>query len=83
MSKSKSIEAIAVFTDEVKGWVKFTEVPNSNIRIDLNLSGLSPNSKHGFHVHEAGDLTDKCSSMCTHFNPYGKNHVCPGKKRET
>jgi Cu-Zn family superoxide dismutase len=80
MSKSKSIQAIAVFTDEIKGWVKFTEVSNSNIRIDLNLSGLSPNSKHGFHVHEAGDLTDKCTSMCAHFNPYGKNHGCPGKK---
>ena len=33
MSKSKSIQAIAVFTDEVKGWVKFTEVPNSIITL--------------------------------------------------
>jgi Cu-Zn family superoxide dismutase len=32
---------------------------------------------HGFHVHEAGDLTDKCTSMCAHFNPYGNTHGCP------
>ena len=68
--------AIAVFD---KGTVKFTEVENK-IRIDVNLSGLKKNAKHGFHVHEAGDLTDKCTSMCAHFNPYGKTHGCPGMK---
>ena len=50
---------------------------NTNI-IDLNVTGLTPNALHGFHVHEAGDLTDKCTSMCAHFNPYGKTHGCPG-----
>ena len=74
---SSSIQAIAVFTDEIKGWVKFSEVGESKIRIDLNLSGLKPNSKHGFHVHEAGDLTDKCMSMCSHFNPYNSTHGGP------
>jgi Cu-Zn family superoxide dismutase len=64
------IYAIAVFNDTIKGTVKFTEVPNSNnIKIDLSISGLTPNSVHGFHIHEAGDLTDKCTSMCAHFNP--------------
>ena len=42
--------------------------------------GLNPNSLHGFHVHEAGDLTDKCTSMCAHFNPYGNTHGCPGMR---
>lgn len=76
---NKSVYAIAVFNDSIKGTVKFTEDLNNNvIVIDLNLSGLKPNSLHGFHVHEAGDLTDKCTSMCAHFNPYGKTHGCPG-----
>jgi len=76
---NKPVYAIAVFNDSIKGTVKFTEDLNNNvIVIDLNLSGLKPNSHHGFHVHEAGDLTDKCTSMCAHFNPYGKNHGCPG-----
>jgi Cu-Zn family superoxide dismutase len=76
---SDNIQAIAVFTDKVKGYVIFTE-ENNKIRIELNLTGLHPQSDHGFHVHEAGDLTDSCTSMCAHFNPYGKTHGCPGMK---
>jgi Cu-Zn family superoxide dismutase len=73
------IYAIAVFNDTIKGTVKLRENLNDNVVIiDLNLTGLKPNSAHGFHVHEAGDLTDKCTSMCAHFNPYGKTHGCPG-----
>ena len=76
------IIAIAVFnTDKIKGTVIFSEnFKNNNIKIDVNIKGLKTNSLHGFHVHEAGDLTDKCTSMCAHFNPYGKNHGCPGAK---
>jgi len=78
---NKKIIAIAVFTENVKGHVKFREeITNNRIKIELNLTGLPPNSKHGFHVHEAGDLTDKCMSMCAHFNPYEKTHGCPGMK---
>ena len=74
-----SIIAIAVYNEDIKGHVYFVEEPNKNlVRIDLHLSGLKPNSLHGFHVHEAGDLSDKCTSMCAHFNPYHKNHGCPG-----
>ena len=74
--------AIAVFNnDKIKGTVIFTEnFKNNNIKIDVNIKGLNPNSLHGFHVHEAGDLTDKCTSMCAHFNPYDKTHGCPGTK---
>jgi Cu-Zn family superoxide dismutase len=74
------IQAIAVFNNsKVKGYVLFT-TQDDEIRIDLHISGLKPNSDHGFHVHEAGDLTDNCTSMCAHFNPYGKTHGCPGTK---
>ena len=78
---NKPIYAIAVFSDIVKGNVRFTEdLDNKRIRIDLHLKGLMPNSLHGFHVHEAGDLTDKCTSMCAHFNPYGNIHGCPSMR---
>jgi Cu-Zn family superoxide dismutase len=83
MSNSDNpIYAIAVFSnDNIKGTVRFTEeLEIDRIRIEVNIKGLSPNSLHGFHVHEAGDLTDKCTSMCAHFNPYSKTHGCPGMK---
>ena len=82
---SKPIYAIAVFTDGIKGadgikgTVRFSE-DSHKIRIDVQITGLKPNSLHGFHVHEAGDLTDKCTSMCAHFNPYKLTHGCPGMK---
>jgi len=81
-NKHEPIHAIAVFNDEkIKGVVRFTEDLETNqVRLDVGITGLKPNSLHGFHVHEAGDLTDNCTSMCAHFNPYGKTHGCPGMK---
>jgi Cu-Zn family superoxide dismutase len=76
---NKDIKGIAVFFGDIKGAVKFSE-DVGRVRIDVSVSGLKPNSLHGFHVHEAGDLSDKCTSMCAHFNPYGLTHGCPGMK---
>lgn len=76
------IHAIAVFDQgAVKGTVRFVEdFAEDCVRIDIDLAGLNKNSYHGFHVHESGDLSAKCESMCAHFNPYGKSHGCPGAK---
>ena len=74
-----SICAVAVFDSSIKGTVRFTEYEHE-IVMSVDIKGLKPNSKHGFHVHECGDMTDKCESMCAHFNPYGKQHGGPGDK---
>jgi Cu-Zn family superoxide dismutase len=80
----KNIVAIACFNSDstsefqISGTVKFTELKNK-VKIEINLTGLKPDHQHGFHIHESGDLTQKCASMCAHFNPYNKNHGCPGK----
>jgi Cu-Zn family superoxide dismutase len=82
ITMSKPIIAIAVFSGPtIKGTVKFTEdIETKQVQIDVNLVGLKKSALHGFHVHESGDLSDKCESMCAHFNPFKKNHGCPGKK---
>lgn len=78
----KPIQAVAVFNSgNIKGNVHFIEdLKSGNVLIKINIKGLNKNSHHGFHVHESGDLTDQCTSMCAHFNPYKKNHGCPGMK---
>lgn len=75
-----SISAIAVFSSKkINGTVRFTE-ESDHVLIDINISGLKKNALHGFHVHECGDLSDKCESMCAHFNPYNKPHGGPDSK---
>lgn len=78
MSNKKPIKAIAVFeSSKIKGTVIFTEDFEKNcLSIDVDVSGLKKEGYHGFHVHESGDLTHKCESMCAHFNPYNKTHGC-------
>jgi Cu-Zn family superoxide dismutase len=82
MTSKKPIQAIAFFDDKkIKGSVLFTEsLKDDLVIIDINLTGLKKSGLHGFHVHESGDLSQKCESMCAHFNPYGKKHGCPGEK---
>jgi Cu-Zn family superoxide dismutase len=79
MSKSKQFKnkviSIANFIEgKIKGYVEFSELNNKDVLIKVYLDGLPKNSIHGIHIHEAGDLSDKCISACAHFNPYNKKH---------
>jgi len=73
------MKAVAVFTGTIEGTVHFTEC-EQGIEIKVHLKGFEPNTLHGFHVHEAGDLTDRCMSMCAHFNPYQTQHGGPSSR---
>lgn len=72
---NKPIKAIACFLGpQIKGSVKFEEIDNNLVLVRVYLEGFEPNTTHGFHVHESGDLTSGCDSMCAHFNPYNQTH---------
>jgi Cu-Zn family superoxide dismutase len=78
---SKNIKAIAVLNgDNCKGTINIKESGNG-VEFDINLKNMKP-GLHGFHIHEAGNLEDGCSSCCSHFNPLKKKHGgIDGKER--
>ena len=59
----------------VKGLVKLEE-QGEVTKIWVSFSGLTP-GKHGFHIHEFGNLTNHCLTAGAHYNPYGKTHGGP------
>jgi Cu-Zn family superoxide dismutase len=64
----------------IKGIVEFEE-KGTKVVIKGNLKSTKyKNSLHGIHIHEAGDLSEKCMSACAHFNPHNKNHGGPTSK---
>jgi Cu-Zn family superoxide dismutase len=79
--KENPIQAIAVFdTKKIKGTVRFTE-DHGSVIIDIDITGLKKSGLHGLHVHTYGDMSEKCDSMCSHFNPFGKSHGGPDSKQ--
>jgi Cu-Zn family superoxide dismutase len=56
------------------GKVEFKQ-SGSVVRVKVDLTGLAPNSEHGFHVHERGDCSaPDAMSAGGHFNPEGVTH---------
>ena len=70
------MNAICVFTNnmnkKINGNVFFKETQRG-LQIKISISGISP-GKHGLHIHEYGDLTEGCSSLCSHFGPTNSVH---------
>lgn len=61
-----------------KGLVMLTQISsNKPVQIHGNFSNLSPGKKHGFHIHQYGNLTKGCSTAGPHFNPFNKSHGGP------
>lgn len=61
----------------VEGSLNFRQ-EGETVTITGTITGLEP-GKHGFHVHESGDLSDKQAGKSAggHFNPTDKPHGKP------
>jgi Cu-Zn family superoxide dismutase len=59
---------------EVAGTVTFTAA-QGGVKVVVDVTGLPP-GKHGFHIHEFGDVSDTAKGMNTggHFDPAGTKH---------
>tara|TARA_Y100001958_G_scaffold159961_1_gene164684 strand:- start:6109 stop:6618 length:510 start_codon:yes stop_codon:yes gene_type:complete len=74
------MKAICVLTKvenkKIKGFIEFDMVKKNKkniMKISINIEGLKP-GKHGFHIHEKGNLLEGCGSLCAHFNPDNTTH---------
>lgn len=76
-----SIEAVAVLDNKDLGIegviILYEDLEQGATVITVKITGLKPNSVHGFHIHTTGDLREGCKSLCTHWNPYGTTHGAP------
>ena len=58
----------------VQGTVKFSQVRDL-VSVSGTVTGLKPNARHAFHVHEKGDCSSPdFNSAGGHFNPTGQPH---------
>lgn len=59
---------------DVRGTITFTQT-KSGVLIEANVTGLKPNSKHGFHVHQWGNTSDLETGKATggHYDPTGES----------
>ncbi|KAG2388721.1 hypothetical protein C9374_000160 [Naegleria lovaniensis] len=64
----------------VTGRVIFDDsVGNGNVRVTGKVCGLAPNTIHGFHVHQFGELNLKDgAALMGHWNPSTSPHAYPG-----
>jgi len=66
--------------NETSGVVRF-EQTQRGVRITTNITGLKPNARHGFHIHEFGDATAADgTSAGGHYDPQGHPHALPHTK---
>jgi len=73
------IKAVCLIQGKISGVIHLVEKDNQTL-ITGEISGLKP-GKHGFHIHETGDLTEGCKSLCAHYNPFNKTHGGPNDKK--
>lgn len=63
--------------NQVHGRIMFEQTPGGVV-VTAMVSGLNPNQKHGFHIHEFGDISDPAGQATGDpYDPEGHDHVLP------
>jgi superoxide dismutase, Cu-Zn family len=73
------LKATSNSSTPISGEIIFTQdTPTSLVTMSINITGMVPDSIHGFHIHQFGDVSDQIKGMATggHFNPFNVSHGC-------
>lgn len=78
MAITKAVAVVTPRSDsKVEGVITFTQVEDG-VKVEAHITGLTPGQKHGFHIHEFGDITSADGkSTGGHFNPHAMDHAGP------
>lgn len=74
---TRSVTVLFPIADSgVSGLLTIEQLDERRVLISGTVRGLEPNTKHGFHIHEFGDLSDlkEGQSVGGHFAPEGTPH---------
>ena len=64
--------------ETAKGVVHFSQAGYQALcSIEGTFTGLNPGHKHGFHIHQYGNLLNGCVTAGPHYNPHGRTHGGP------
>lgn len=74
-------EIKSVSDSSVQGWVQFDWAGKKQVKVTAEVTGLKPNEKVGFHIHEFGDCGNQALNAGGHFNPKGHKHGGPADKK--
>ena len=67
-----SCSKLQTVTEDLQTVIAQCELQHSE-DVKGTITGLKP-GKHGFHIHEFGDMSDGCKSMGGHYNPDNVDH---------
>ena len=66
----------SIIGERIRGKIILEEISYGSVKVSGTISGLSP-GKHGFHIHEFGDLSGSCTATGGHYNPDRVVHGSP------
>jgi len=66
----------------IKGEVFFEQMGRHQVQVKAEFTGLKPNQKFGFHVHEFGNCKNKALMAGGHFNPWKVKHGHPNSPKK-
>ncbi len=84
MKKAGVAVVSPVNKSKAKGWVSLHKIKKKQVLVKAEITGLKPNQKYGFHIHQYGDCRDNGKNAGSHLGSHkeGSKHGSPDSKEK-